>query len=162
MSDGYVSTLHLAGAARPLAASRAALLATLLSDSGSRDARFSVPERMAGHVVSVRGGKGRQWEGGIREPLYVLFPGVVEPGTVCSVPMSGIDFYPTLLELAGLEHPAEQAVDRRSMVPAAARPARPRDLGPRLLARRDGGEVPGPRSAVRRGLGAGVSVPFRA
>ena len=54
-------------------------------------------------MLPLRGGKGRQWEGGIREPLYVRYPGVVEPGTTCGVPVSGIDFYPTLLELAGLE-----------------------------------------------------------
>ena len=67
-------------------------------------------------MLPLRGGKGRQWEGGIREPLYVRFPGVVEPGTTCDVPVSGIDFYPTLLELAGLDVPAEQAIDGFSMV----------------------------------------------
>ena len=67
-------------------------------------------------ILPPRGGKGRQWEGGIREPLYVRSPGVVEPGTTCDVPVSGIDFYPTLLELAGLEIPADQVIDSRSMV----------------------------------------------
>ena len=50
---GHVSTLHIWPARRPLAASRAALLATLLPDPGSRDARLAVLERMAGHVVRV-------------------------------------------------------------------------------------------------------------
>ena len=53
----------------------------------------------------------------IREPRYVRFPRVVESGTACDVPASGIDFYPTLLELAGLDVPAEQVVDGRSLVP---------------------------------------------
>ena len=56
-------------------------------------------------------------EGGIREPPYVRHPGLVAPGTTCDVRVSGIDFYPTLLELAGLEIPAEQVIDGRSMVP---------------------------------------------
>ena len=65
----------------------------------------------------LRGGKGRQWEGGIREPFHVRFPGVVKPGTTCEVPVSGIDFYPTLVELAGLGIPAEQVIDGRTLVP---------------------------------------------
>jgi len=66
-------------------------------------------------MLPLRGGKGRQWEGGIREPLYVRFPGLVQPGASCSVPVSGIDFYPTLLELAGLGVPPNQTVDGRSI-----------------------------------------------
>ena len=50
---GHISTLHIWPARRPLAASRAALLATLLPDPGSREARLAVLERMAGHVVKV-------------------------------------------------------------------------------------------------------------
>ena len=50
---GHVSTLHIWPARRPLAASRAALLATLLPDAGSREARLAVLERMAGRVVRV-------------------------------------------------------------------------------------------------------------
>ena len=67
--------------------------------------------------LPLRGGKGRQWEGGIREPVYVVAPGVAEPGSTCDVPVSGIDFYPTLLELAGLQVPDEQYVDGVSLVP---------------------------------------------
>ncbi len=65
----------------------------------------------------LRGGKGRQWEGGIREPIYVTVPGVTDPGSVCDVPVSHIDFYPTLLELAGIPVPAAQQVDGVSLVP---------------------------------------------
>ena len=83
------------------------------SDNGGA----STGDAFSASMLPLRGGKGRQWEGGIREPLYVRFPGVVEPGTTCEVPVSGIDFYPTLLELAGLDAPAEQVIDGRSMVP---------------------------------------------
>ena len=67
--------------------------------------------------LPLRGGKGRQWEGGIREPFYLYAPGVTKPGSITDVPASGIDWYPTLLELAGLKVPAEQAVDGVSLVP---------------------------------------------
>ena len=66
--------------------------------------------------LPLRGGKGRQWEGGIREPFYIKAPGVSQPGTTCGVPVSGFDFYPTLLELAGVPIPEEQIVDGLSMV----------------------------------------------
>ena len=46
--------------------------------------------------LPLRGGKGRQWEGGIREPYYIQGAGRTHPGSVCEVPVSGIDFYPTL------------------------------------------------------------------
>lgn len=67
--------------------------------------------------LPFRGGKGRQWEGGIREPYYIYAPGVTKAGSVSGVPVSGIDWYPTLLELAGVSLPAEQAVDGVSLVP---------------------------------------------
>lgn len=67
--------------------------------------------------LPFRGGKGRQWEGGIREPYYIYAPGITKAGTVTDVSVSGIDFYPTLLELAGIPVPAEQAVDGVSLVP---------------------------------------------
>lgn len=68
--------------------------------------------------LPFRGGKGRQWEGGIREPYYIYAPGVTKSGSTTDVPASGIDWYPTLLDLAGLEVPKEQKVDGVSLVPA--------------------------------------------
>ncbi|MCP4784231.1 MAG: sulfatase [Fuerstiella sp.] len=64
-----------------------------------------------------RGGKGRQWEGGIREPFYINVPGVTKANSTSAVPVSGVDWYPTLLELAGVPAPAEQNVDGVSLVP---------------------------------------------
>ena len=48
---GHISTLHLWPARRPLAASRAALIATLLPDPGDADKRHALLEHMAGRVV---------------------------------------------------------------------------------------------------------------
>ncbi len=67
--------------------------------------------------LPYRGGKGRQWEGGILEPFYIYAPGVTEPGSVTDVPANGIDWYPTLLNLAGIDVPEKQAVDGVSLVP---------------------------------------------
>jgi len=67
--------------------------------------------------LPLRGGKGRQWEGGIREPFYLKAPGVTKPGSTSDIPVSGIDWYPTLLELAGVKVPSGQAIDGVSLVP---------------------------------------------
>jgi arylsulfatase A-like enzyme len=65
----------------------------------------------------LRGGKGRQWEGGIREPYYINAPGVTKAGSASAVPVNGIDWYPTLLELTGIPVPKKQDVDGVSIVP---------------------------------------------
>ncbi|MBF0245497.1 MAG: sulfatase, partial [Planctomycetes bacterium] len=62
-------------------------------------------------------GKGWMYEGGTREPLIVHWPKRVSGGTLCDVPVSSPDFYPTLLEAAGLELIPEQHVDGLSMMP---------------------------------------------
>ncbi|MGB0581259.1 MAG: sulfatase [Limisphaerales bacterium] len=58
-----------------------------------------------------REGKGFIYEGGIRVPLLVKWPGQTKPGTVCKIPVSSIDFYPTILKVAGLKEPSEHSVD---------------------------------------------------
>ncbi len=62
-------------------------------------------------------GKGWMYEGGTREPLLVRVPGLTVPGSRCEVPVTSPDFYPTLLELAGLPPKPEQHVDGVSFVP---------------------------------------------
>lgn len=61
-------------------------------------------------------GKGWMYEGGIREPLIVWEPRRFAP-QLCETPLSSPDFYPTLLELAGLTPRPEQHCDGRSFVP---------------------------------------------
>ena len=65
----------------------------------------------------LRSGKGYLWEGGIREPLIVKWPGVTQPGAVEATPVSSIDFYPTILEMAGAPDAAGHTVDGTSLVP---------------------------------------------
>jgi arylsulfatase A-like enzyme len=62
-------------------------------------------------------GKGWMYEGGTREPLIVKWPGVIEAGSQCSVPVTSTDFYPTMLEMAGLDLMPEQHCDGVSLLP---------------------------------------------
>ena len=68
-------------------------------------------------LLPLRGGKGRQWEGGIREPLLIQYPGCEKPGSKCDVPVIGIDFYPTILDFAGVKTNGKQQVDGVSIMP---------------------------------------------
>ncbi|VGO19372.1 sulfatase [Pontiella sulfatireligans] len=74
-------------------------------------------DAFATSLLPYRGGKGRQWEGGIREPYYIRVPGMTKPGSITPVPAIGMDFFPTMLELAGLPLMPKQHVDGVSLVP---------------------------------------------
>jgi len=65
----------------------------------------------------LRGGKGTIFEGGTRVPLMICWPGVVKPGTVCSEVVSSVDFYPTMLAMAGAAPKPGQVLDGESLVP---------------------------------------------
>ncbi|MFT5127666.1 MAG: arylsulfatase A [Rhodothermales bacterium] len=49
----------------------------------------------------LRAGKGSVYEGGVREPTIVNWPGVTPPGSVCDTPVITMDFYPTILAATG-------------------------------------------------------------
>jgi len=68
-------------------------------------------------MAPLKGYKGTYYEGGIREPFFVTWPGVVKPGTRCQEPIIGVDIYPTLCEIAGAPLPADQPRDGVSLVP---------------------------------------------
>lgn len=73
-----------------------------------------------GHPTSnlpLRAGKGWLYEGGIREPWIVRWPDVTDPGSTTDVPVVSTDFYPTILEMAGLPLQKEQHTDGISFVP---------------------------------------------
>ena len=66
----------------------------------------------------LNSGKGSAYEGGIREPMLVKWPGVVKPGVVCDKPLIIEDFYPTILEMAGItDYKTVQHIDGVSFVP---------------------------------------------
>jgi arylsulfatase A-like enzyme len=84
------------------------------SDNGG----VSSGDAFATSCLPLRGGKGRQWEGGIRQPFYIVAPRVTKPGSTSSQFATGTDFYPTLLELAGLKKLPAHHIDGISLVPA--------------------------------------------
>lgn len=67
--------------------------------------------------LPLRAGKGWLYEGGIREPMIVRWPGRIQAGSVCDEPVISTDFYPTMLEMAGLPAAPQQHLDGRSMGP---------------------------------------------
>ena len=73
-----------------------------------------------GHPTSnlpLRGGKGWLYEGGLRNPLIVRWPSVIEAGSICDTPTMNTDFYPGLLEAADLPLRPEQHLDGVSILP---------------------------------------------
>jgi len=85
----------------------------LMSDNGG----LSTSEGSPTSNLPLRGGKGWLYEGGIREPFLVRWPGVTRPGSKCDVPVVSTDFYPTILEMAGLPAKNGQHLDGVSLVP---------------------------------------------
>jgi len=65
----------------------------------------------------LRGGKGNIYEGGTREPLLVRWPGIVKPNSRSAEVISSVDFYPTILEIAGIKPKPGQILDGESIVP---------------------------------------------
>ena len=84
-----------------------------MSDNGG----LSTAEGHSTSNLPLRGGKGWPYEGGIREPMIIRAPGVTRQGTVCDTPVISTDFYPTILQLAGLRLNPAQHLDGVSLVP---------------------------------------------
>jgi len=64
----------------------------------------------------LKGYKGTYYEGGIRVPFFVKWPGVVAPGQKSSEPIIGVDVFPTLCEMTGAALPNGQDLDGVSLV----------------------------------------------
>jgi len=65
----------------------------------------------------LRAGKGAYYEGGIREPMFAYWKDKIKAGTKSEVPVTNLDFYPTILEVAGIEKPADKILDGKSILP---------------------------------------------
>lgn len=65
----------------------------------------------------LRGGKASIYEGGVREPCLVVWPGVVQPGSRTDAMIQSVDFLPTLAAIAGAQLPAHRKLDGRSFLP---------------------------------------------
>lgn len=68
-------------------------------------------------MAPLKGYKGTYYEGGIRVPFFVKWPGVVAPGSRSDEPIIGVDLYPTLCEISGAVLPQDQIQDGLSLVP---------------------------------------------
>jgi len=79
--------------------------------------RVQMDHRFSSSMLPLRGGKGWLYEGGIRVPLIVYWPGHNKAGMVTDVPVTGTDFYPTLLEMLDLPLMPQQHKDGISFAP---------------------------------------------
>jgi arylsulfatase A-like enzyme len=65
----------------------------------------------------LRSGKGYPYEGGIREPTIVRWPAAVRAGWESNVPVTSVDYFPTICEAAGVRPPTDRAIDGESIMP---------------------------------------------
>ena len=79
--------------------------------------RPRVPDLLVTSVRPLRGEKGTVYEGGIRIPLIVRWPGVVKKNSVCRSPVITSDLFATMLDIGGTQVPEGQVVDGLSLMP---------------------------------------------
>jgi arylsulfatase A-like enzyme len=87
-----------------------------MSDNGGLSTLSGDKKRAPTASLPLRAGKGWYYEGGIREPMIIKWPGVTKGGSVYSEPVTSTDFYPTMLEMAGLKPKPKQHIDGVSLV----------------------------------------------
>ncbi len=88
------------------------------SDNGGNTHSELGPDRQVPtNNAPLRKGKSWLYEGGIRVPLMIRWPGITQPDTATGALVSSIDFYPTLLEMTGNQPKPDQVIDGISLVP---------------------------------------------
>lgn len=92
-------------------------MVVFFSDNGGLRKRFDDQGDVVTSNAPLRQEKGTVYEGGIREPLIVRWPGHVEAGSTCAEPVTSVDFYPTFCELSGASLPENQVADGMSILP---------------------------------------------
>lgn len=65
----------------------------------------------------LRAGKGSYYEGGIRVPMFVYWEGRIKAGQRNETPVTNLDFFPTIEEVAGIKIPGNKILDGESLVP---------------------------------------------
>ena len=85
---------------------------------GTNHPRKTLNSRFASSNLPLRGAKGWNYEGGIRVPLIVHWPGKTQPSSTSHAIVTGTDYYPTLLEMIGLPAMPKQHKDGKSFVSA--------------------------------------------
>ena len=91
------------------------------SDNGG----LSTAEGWPTSNLPLRGGKGWMYEGGIRVPLVIRWPGVSKTGSVIDTPVSGIDFMPTLQAASGAPLAKADGTDLAPVMKGSSLPERP-------------------------------------
>lgn len=100
-----------------------------MSDNGGQglnNVRQGVANRDQNYPA--RGGKGSAFMGGVREPMMVYWPGVTKPNTECSQRVIIEDFYPTILDMAGVKkYTTHQVIDGVSFADVLKSPEKTKD-----------------------------------
>ncbi|MHC4445058.1 MAG: sulfatase [Planctomycetota bacterium] len=87
------------------------------SDNGGLRQMYNGKGPIVTSNAPLRDEKGSPYEGGTRVPLIVRWPEEVEPGSKCNVPVTSVDIYPTLLEMAGTPGDPQHKHEGESIVP---------------------------------------------
>jgi arylsulfatase A-like enzyme len=87
-------------------------IVVFMTDNGAQ-----IPAEAQRYNAGMRGEKGTVYEGGIRVPCFVRWPGITRPGTDVDRIAAHIDITPTLLEACGIAKPAGVRLDGRSLIP---------------------------------------------
>ena len=119
--------LHVGGSFHPNCNNCIGRLLAAIAAAGQTDNTIVIFTSDNGGLATAEGsptcnaplseGKGWMYEGGTREPLLVRMPGLADSGSLCSEPVTSPDFYPTLLEIAGLPMRPTQHSDGVSFAP---------------------------------------------
>ncbi len=88
---------------------------TIVILTGDNGGRATMNKPNSTSLMPLRAGKTFLFEGGLRTPLLIHWPGHSQAGARSSVPVTSMDFYPTLLEMAGLSLKPKQHVDGVSL-----------------------------------------------
>lgn len=78
-------------------------------------------------MAPLKGYKGTYYEGGIREPMFIRWPGHTAAGTTCETPVINVDLYPTFCEMLGVAMPDSQQIDGESLAALVAGEELPSD-----------------------------------
>jgi arylsulfatase A-like enzyme len=99
-------------------------IVVFFSDNGGVRYQAKRPKPVTNNAP-LRAGKGHLYEGGIREPLMIRWPGVTRAGSLIHDPVSSVDFFPTLCEAAGANLPKVDGVSIRPLCEGRRLPERP-------------------------------------
>ncbi len=91
----------------------------IYSDNGGLlgDMYLKKPTPMATTIKPLRNQKGTLYEGGIRVPMIVKWPNIVEPGSMCNEMVHSFDLFSTFIEIGGGQEPTTQIMDGQSLLP---------------------------------------------